>query len=76
MDSTRHTHAHAAYTHTRAIYDDADSDPSQTQTPNLNPQTFHLKTVDIRFDFANSYFTRAKGRAAHSRSAAANNLNY
>ena len=76
MDTARHAHTYITYSHTRAIYDDADSDPSQTQTPNLNPQTFHLKTVDIRFDFANSYFTRAKGRAAHSRSAAANNLNY
>jgi len=53
VDSTRHTHAHTAYTHTRAIYDDADSDPSQTPTPNFHSQAFHLKTFDLGADLAN-----------------------
>lgn len=64
MDSARHAYTHTAYS--RTSHTDADSDPHST--PNLYTQTFHLKTVDIRFDFANGGVTRAKGRAATTHS--------
>lgn len=76
MDTARHTHAYTALAHTHAAHTDADSDPSQTQTPNLHPKTFHLETVNVILDFANGYIARAKSRAAHRCSAAAHRRNH